>query len=280
MSAAAGALSPVDAAQETLQTGIHHLSESLELILIKNIFGGLLLSAAGLLSLTLATGFSGLAEDNPGMTRLLQGATFPIGLVLVYLAGAELFTGYPMWYAMTALARRGRPIQYFRGLITSWLGNLIGGLLFSIFFTFFSEGLAQEPWRSGVVSQVKEDIQEQWWYIIFLRATGCGYLVTFAMFLGTQNQDGISKALSLHLPFFISTAAKFPHTVEYMYLVSTGMLLGADMSVGEYLWKCLLPITLGNTVGGAVFTGAYLWWVYLRRADGANNNTPDRWESG
>ena len=88
------------------------------------------------------------------------------------------------------------------------------------------------------------------------------------MFFGTQNNDRISKALGLHLPFFISTTARYPHTVEYMYLASIGMMLGAPLSVGAFLWKCMLPITLGNTIGGAVFVGAYSWWVYLYCEDG------------
>jgi len=87
------------------------------------------------------------------------------------------------------------------------------------------------------------------------------------MFLGTQCHDGISKALGLHLPFLISTAAKCPHTVEYMYLGSVGMMLGAPLSIGAFFWKCLLPISLGNIVGGSVFTGAYLWWVFIVCAD-------------
>jgi len=87
------------------------------------------------------------------------------------------------------------------------------------------------------------------------------------MFLGTQNQDGVSKALVLHLPFFISTSSQFPHTVEYMYLATLGMMLGAPLSIWGFLWKCMLPVTLGNSVGGSVFTGAYLWWVFLWRQD-------------
>jgi len=88
------------------------------------------------------------------------------------------------------------------------------------------------------------------------------------MFFGTQNHDGISKALGLFLPFLISTTAKFLHTVEYMYLGLTGMMLGAPLSVGGFLYKCMLPITLGNTIGGALFTGLYSWWVLLRCGDG------------
>jgi len=85
-----GALEPKDAAKQTLETGEHHLSEGLRLCFFKNIYGGLLLSAGGLLSMTLSNGMPGLTEGNPGVKRLLQGSTFPIGLVLVYLVGAEL----------------------------------------------------------------------------------------------------------------------------------------------------------------------------------------------
>lgn len=88
------------------------------------------------------------------------------------------------------------------------------------------------------------------------------------MFFGSQNQDGISKALGLHLPFFLSTSARFPHTVEYVYLASIGMMLGAPLSIWDYVWKCLLPITIGNTIGGGLFVGVYNWWVYLRCQDG------------
>jgi len=95
--ASSGTLPPTQAAQGVLDTGYHHLSEAAQLTFFKNIFGGLLLSAGGLLALILATGSPGLTEANPGLAQLLQGMSFPIGLVLVYTVGAELFTGYPMF---------------------------------------------------------------------------------------------------------------------------------------------------------------------------------------
>ena len=92
-----GALSPKKAAEQTLEIGVHHLEEDLQLTFLKNVYGALLISAGGLLSLTLVTGTPGLSDTNPGLPRILQGITFPVGLVLVYLVGAELYTGYPMW---------------------------------------------------------------------------------------------------------------------------------------------------------------------------------------
>lgn len=259
-----GALSPVEASHATLETGIQHLSEPIHLAFIKNVYGALLLSAGSLLAQVLGAGLAGIAEDYPSIQRLLHGIAFPVGLIFVYQVGAELFTGYPMWYSMTILARHGSPTQYLRSIPVVWLGNLCGALLFAYCFTFATGAVQKRPWHDGVIKQVNKDIIELAWHQIFLRAIGCGWLVTVAMFLGTQNQDGISKSLALHLPFFVSTASKFPHTVEYMYLASTGMMLGADLSIGGYFWKCLLPITLGNTIGGAFLTGAYLYYVNIQ----------------
>lgn len=259
-----GALSPVEASHATLETGIQHLSEPILLAFVKNVYGSLLLSAGSLLAQVLSAGLADIAEDYPSIQRLLQGLAFPVGLVFVYQVGAELYTGYPMWYSMTILARHGSPLKYVRSIVVVWLGNLAGAVLFAYCFSVATGALQQQPWHDNVIKEVKEDIIDLAWHQIFLRAIGCGWLVTIAMFLGTQNQDGISKTLALHLPFFVATASKFPHTVEYMYLAATGMMLGAPLSIGGYFWKCLLPITLGNTIGGGLLTGAYLYYVNIQ----------------
>ncbi|KAI6840014.1 Formate/nitrite transporter [Hortaea werneckii] len=274
---ASGGLTPEDAAIETLEIGLHHLCETVELAFLKNVYGGLLLSAGGLLALVLATGFPDYDSD-PGISRLLQGTAFPVGLIVVYFLGAELFTGYPMWLAMTALDRKGFAFEYFRSTLVALAGNFVGAVWWAGMQSYFTETLTEEPWRSRIIEQVDSDITDNKWHVIFLRALGCGFLVTIAMLLGTQNRDGISKALGLHLPFVISTVAKFPHTVEYMYLGTTGMMLGARLTMGQFFWKCMLPIILGNSVGGA-FTGAYNYWVFIKRADDKERTNNRNWLS-
>lgn len=266
--AKSGCLSPQEATNETCQVGTEHLHESLLLTLLKSFYGGLLLSAGGLLSLTVS---AGSPDTAPGVQRLLQGLTFPIGLVIIYFVGAELYTGYPMWFAITSLERKGSLWLHISRSMTSWFGNLGGSVFFAYFFTYLTKSLSEEPFKSGVVEQVNSDIVEPAWLVVFLKAITCGFLVTVAMFMGSQNRDGISKALGLHLPFFLSVTASFPHTVEYMYMSAIGIMLGAPLSWGGYFWKCLLPITLGNTIGGALLTGAYSWFVFIeseRRAKG------------
>lgn len=255
-----GSLKPKEAAEESYEVGLAHLQESFLLTFIKSIYGGLLMSAGGLLSLTIA---GGAPDLQPGMERLLQGMTFPVGLVIIYFVGAELYTGYPMWFTLTALERKGTPFLYISTAVASWVGDLVGALTFAYFFTYHTKSLSEEPFRSGIIELITTDIIDEDWHVIFLKAIPCGFLVTLAMFMGSQNHDGISKALGLYLPFFLSVAARFPHTVEYMYLSAVGILLGTPLSWGAYFWKCLLPITLGNTIGGALLTGAYSWFVFI-----------------
>ena len=93
-----GALSPLEAAQETYETGLHHLNGPSQLAFVKIVYGGSLLSFGGMLALTASVEASGLQESNPGIPTVLQGATFPIGLVIIYFIGAELYVLHPFWY--------------------------------------------------------------------------------------------------------------------------------------------------------------------------------------
>jgi len=81
------------------------------------------------------------------------------------------------WFAMTILERQGRPAQYVRGAISSWTGNLVGAVFFAGVFTYATETLGQDPFKSGTVEMVTHDIVEQHWHVIFLRGIVCGFLV-------------------------------------------------------------------------------------------------------
>ena len=165
---------PLAAVHDLYTNGLHHLYEPTQLALLKNIYGGLLFSFAGLFSLVATCGSPGL---EPGLQRLLQGATFPLGLVVAYFIGAELFTGYPMWLAICALQRKGKPVQYLRVLLVSWVGNLGGAVGGAALFSYATGVLHETPWRDGLVQQVRSDIVEARWEIILLKAIGCGCLV-------------------------------------------------------------------------------------------------------
>lgn len=173
-SASSGALTPLSAVQDLYNNGLHHLHEPTQLCFLKNIYGGLLFSFAGLFSLVVQAGSPNL---EPGLQRLIQGITFPVGLIIVYFVGAELFTGYPMWLAMCALQKKGRPWLYVRVLVVSWIGNLVGAVGGGALFSYATGVLHEPPWRDGLIEEVRSDVVEARWEVIFVKAVGCGCLV-------------------------------------------------------------------------------------------------------
>jgi len=78
---------------------------------------------------------------------------------------------------MTALEKKGRVIEYIRGAIFSWVGNLIGALIFAGLFTYLTGSVNEEPFKSGVVEMINKDIVHQQWHVTFLRGIVCGFLV-------------------------------------------------------------------------------------------------------
>lgn len=85
-----------------------------------------------------------------------------------------------MWYTITALERKGTPRQYLVGPLTSYMGNLIGAIFVSGVLSTATGALTTEPFRSGIIEEITESVLEQPWHGIFLRAIGCGYLVSVA----------------------------------------------------------------------------------------------------
>lgn len=166
-------------------------------------------------------------------------------------------------------------MQYARSLVApvaSWVGNLKGALLAAAMFLYLTEFFSKEPYLPGLINQVTRDIVDSAWHVILLKAIACGFLVTLAMFFG-------SIKIMMEYPrhwvctyYFSYPPLMYPPTVEYMYLPSIDMMLRAPLLIAGFLWKCMLPITHGNTVSGAVFVGAYNWWVYLHCEDGKSKS--------
>lgn len=96
---------------------------------------------------------------------------------LELLMDACRYTGYPMWLIMTVLQREGKPWVYLRSLLLSWTGSLVGALFTAAVFTYSTQSLTEEPWKSGVIRQVRHDIIDARWHVIFIKAIACGFLV-------------------------------------------------------------------------------------------------------
>lgn len=157
---------------------------------------------------------------------------------------------------LAVLQRRISPWKMVAHWAVSFLGNLAGSLFVVSVLLHYGEIFAAEPYRSEVVAYAAKKQVVPRWHVIFLRGIGCNWLVCLAVYLGLQGQSLASKAAGMWWPVFAFVTLGFDHTVANMTFVPLGIFAGTPgLSVGLYVWKGIIPVVLGNIVGGGLFCG-------------------------
>lgn len=204
----------------------------------------------------------GAAEAMPwGMHRLIGGLAFSVGIVLVVVTGGELFTSSTM--ALSARAAGRITTLQLLGLWTrSYLGNLVGAV--SVILLCYFGGIhhsAEGAWGDLVIKTAEYKVSHSP-FEAFVLGIGCNLLVCIAVWTANAGKTVIDKLFLLMLPVAIFVATGFEHSVANMFMLPFGMLLGADITAGQLLLSNLLPVTLGNIVGGGVMIGLFYWFVF------------------
>jgi formate/nitrite transporter len=206
-----------------------------------------------------------------GIAPIVGAILFPVGFVILVLLGLELVTGNFALLPAGVMAGTVRVSKLLRNWGCVYLGNLIGGLLYAALFY-----LAITSWRTGnggsVADLVKQAAQKktlaymalgsQGWGTAFVKAILCNWMVTIGAMLALVSRSTVGKITAMWLPIMTFFALGLEHSVVNMYLIPSGMMFGAPISVRQALFWNLLPVTLGNLVAGALLTGAALYATY------------------
>ena len=202
-----------------------------------------------------------------GISRLLGGISFSIGLMLVVVCGAELFTGNSL---LVSSALDGE-ISWGK-LAENWGLVLLGNLLGSLFMAWLL--FESRLWQNGTVAKqamviASAKCQLSFW-VAFIRGLLCNWLVCLAVFMAVASRDVTGKLLSCLVPIMTFVTSGFEHSVANMYFIPAGLLLQAHLGIQEpglsweaFLVGNILPVTLGNIVGGVVFVAGVYWYVHL-----------------
>ncbi len=218
-----------------------------------------------------------------GLTQLIGGISFCLGLILVVGAGAELFTGNNL----TVMAFVSKKIT-FGELLIDWavvyLGNFIGAVSL-VLWIYFSQQWAMNNNLVGakalLIANAKLSLP---FWVAFSRGVLCNALVCLAVWLCLGCRSTTDKILSIIFPITAFVALGFEHSVANMYFIPMGLLLKnkpqvleaaaaisgktndfSIFTVTNFLTGNLLPVTLGNIIGGGVLVGLVYWFVYLRK---------------
>jgi len=253
---------PADVATSMIDAGIKKLALSPRDLLIRGALSGALLGAATTLAVTGA-----VTTGQP----LVGALIFPVGLVMIVLLGLELVTGS---FAIVPLARLEGKASL-SAVITNWswvyVANLLGCVAFGVLIAISLTSMGKVE-VSGAAARIvsvaeaktiaNEAIGTAGWVTLFIKGILCNWLVCLGVVLAMTSNSTIGKIVATWLPIFLFFALGFEHAVVNMFLIPTGMLLGAKIGIYQWWVWNQIPVTLGNLVGGFVFTGLALYVTY------------------
>jgi formate/nitrite transporter len=259
-------------------------------MLMRGFMAGAYIAMGGALATVCSTGI--MASDaalrygaaSAGFSQLILGAVFPVGLIIIVLTGAELFTGDAMLAPMAAFIHKVSWAQVINLWIWVYIGNLIGSIVFAYimaygpFVSFDSAGVATITafgTRAIAIASAKVSyvgVAGMW--SAFLKAIACNWLVNLAILLGICADDLIGKFFGIWFPIMAFVSSGFEHCVANMYFIPAGLFtqgfitdptkINAGLTWVTMWTNNLIVVTIGNIVGGLFFVGI-IYWVAFRK---------------
>jgi formate/nitrite transporter len=217
--------------------------------------------------------FVALSQGLPG---LVGAIIFPVGFVILVLLGFELATGNFALLPAALMERRISGGAMLRNWTWVLVGNLLGSMFYALLFylAITSFGANNGGALGDQVRQIAEKKTAGYaalggagWGTAFVKAMLCNWMVTVGAMLAFASRSTIGKVAAMWLPISIFFAHGYEHSIVNMFVIPAGMLLGAHVSVGQWWWWNQIPVTLGNIVAGALFTGLALWYTYARKLE-------------
>ncbi|CAM3755287.1 formate transporter FocA [Parendozoicomonas haliclonae] len=274
-----GARSPYAMAELGEQIALGKANKAVSKTLLLAIMAGMMISLAGVFYTTVSAG----AGDMPyGMAKLIGGITFSMGLMAVVLCGGDLFTSSTLIAIPAASGKVSIP-QMLKNWGVVYVGNLIGSLMivWMIVYTDQWHGGHGEIGHSALyIANAK--LSHSFGQALVLGIL-CNLMVCMAVWMSYSARAASGKMLAMVLPVAMFIAAGFEHSIANMYLLPVGLAIKSvaapefwaeigktpeyfsNITLDNILWMNLLPVTIGNIIGGSILIGLFNWGVFLKK---------------
>lgn len=271
-------LKPAEILDVTIETAAARTGQSVLRLLILGFLAGSFIALAAAGSNTAACNLL-MNPNSFGLGKVLSGAVFTSGLIMVILAGGELFTGNVLMFT-AVVERKVSLYQMFRNWIIVYVANLLGALAV-VCMLYFSGQLEGGAGILGALT-VKTAVSKTnlSFAQAFLLGTLCNWLVCIAVWISFSVQSVTGKIAGMFFPIWLFVTAGFEHSIANMYFIPAGILAKgnetfvslsgvttealSNLSWSGFFINNLIPVTLGNIVGGGVFVALAYWLAYRK----------------
>lgn len=243
--------------QNLVDIGTAKATASPSKLFFLGIMGGAYIALGSLLMTSVGGNMPGVLASNPGLWRLLYALTFPYGLMMVIFAGAELFTGNTAIVTMALFEGKIGFGQLMKNFFFSYTGNFVGSLLVVALMVASGSMVGNSMLINAAINKTALPFGTA-----LVRGILANWLVCIAVIQAASSSTLIGKAVAIWLPITAFVALGLEHSVANMFLIPAGILLGAPVTISDFLIKNLLPVTLGNVIAGVVFLALISSIVY------------------
>lgn len=268
---------PAEMAKVAEQAGVYKVSKRKDLAFFLAITAGVFISIAFVFYITVTTG----ATPATSLMKLAGGLCFTLGLVLVVVCGADLFTST----VMTVMAKASGLISW-RQLIVNWIivyfGNLVGAIFFVLLIWFSGQAMSSNGlWGLNVLQTADHKMHHTFIEAVCL-GTLCNLMVCLAVWMSYSGHSLTDKIVAMLLPIGMFVASGFEHSIANMFIIPLGIMIryfspdkfwsmthtAADnfpmLTVNNFIVDNLIPVTIGNIIGGGILVSITYWIIYLR----------------
>ncbi|MUG46809.1 formate/nitrite transporter family protein [Paenibacillus woosongensis] len=249
---------PPQIAEITVDTGVQKARNPLLTVMILGFLGGAFIALGFLLDIRV---ISNAPQEWGSIVNFIGAAVFPIGLILVLLAGGELLTGNMMAVPLARMAGRITTLEMLKNIMLITVANFLGAVFVAYFFGHVVGLTASGPYLDKLIAMAGHKLDDSFLQA-FVSGIGCNWLVALAVWLsyGADNMSG--KILGIWFPTMAFVAIGFQHVVANMFLIPAAIFEGY-YSWGDYV-RNFVPVWLGNLTGGALFVAGAYWTAYLK----------------
>jgi len=266
---------PITVAKKLCDNSLRKIRLSFDRALILAIMAGAYIGFGAQLATTVSMDLQSLLGT--GLSKLVSGAVFSVGLMLIVAGGAELFTGNNL-IILSCLTGKSRLKSVLKSWGVVYLGNFIGSV-FLAYLIYLGGLYNMADGALGIRAlEIANSKVSQGFVQLVARGILCNWLVCLAIWMATSTEDMAGKLLSCLFPITAFVASGYEHCVANMFFVPMGILLknipgfasGSSLDLANLTWsgfitKNLIPVTIGNLIGGVIFVATMYWYVYLRQ---------------
>jgi formate/nitrite transporter len=269
--------SPKEVAQNYVAIGAAKTKLPISKMLWLGVLAGMFIALAGA-TLEITSG-----TLTGSISRLVAGCVFPGGLAMVLVSGSELFTGNTL-IVISVLEKQAKWVGLLKNWFFVYIGNLVGSILVAALFVYghtpnsvVAGGAIGVTTLHLAISKVNMTFIDA-----FFRGILCNFLVCVAVWMAFSAKDVAGKIIAVFFPIMFFISSGYEHSVADMFYIPAGIFAKgtgafnealatafpkdnlASLTWGNFFVKNLIPVTLGNIVGGAILVGLGYWFVYLR----------------